>query len=68
MLEVRDKGRAPYPRCGKCENCKKLERVMRRVLACCNPPFTHADQGVVGLWNQELSRLPCGQENNEEER
>lgn len=46
-------------RCGKCDNCKKLERVKRRVLACCNPPFTHADQDVVDLWNKELARLPC---------
>lgn len=46
-------------RCGKCENCKKLERVKQRVLACCNPPFTHADQDTVDLWNKELARLPC---------
>lgn len=46
-------------RCGKCENCKKLERVKQRVLACCNPPFSHADQAVVDLWNRELKELPC---------
>lgn len=46
-------------RCGKCENCQKLERVRRRVLACCNPPFSHADQGVVDVWNDQLARLPC---------
>lgn len=49
-------------RCGKCENCKKLERVKARVLACANPPFSHADDDVVNLWNTELKRLPC-QEN-----
>lgn len=26
---------------------------------CVNPPFAHADDGVVGLWNRELERLPC---------
>ena len=30
-----------------------------RVLACCNPPFSHADDGVVTLWTRELARLPC---------
>lgn len=47
------------PRCGKCKNCLELERIRRRVLACCNPPFSHADDGVVNLWNTELARLPC---------
>jgi hypothetical protein len=46
-------------RCGECPNCKELERIKRRVLACCNPPVSHADDGVVRLWNQELARLPC---------
>lgn len=46
-------------RCGECENCKKLERVKRRVLACCNPPFSHADDDVTELWNRELASLPC---------
>jgi len=46
-------------RCGKCVNCVQLEKVRARVLACCCPPFTHADDGVVTLWNEELARLPC---------
>ena len=46
-------------RCGKCQNCRDLARVRSRVLACCNPPFSHADDGVVNLWNTELARLPC---------
>lgn len=46
-------------RCGECENCKKLERVRQRVLACANPPFSHADDDVVELWNRELAELPC---------
>ena len=47
------------PRCGQCENCKKLSVVQKRVLACANPPFSHADDDVVRVWNQELARLPC---------
>lgn len=60
-------------RCGKCQNCVDLERVRRRVLACVNPPFSHAmrvgsrgdDYGVVNLWNTELARLPCTGESAE---
>ncbi len=54
------------PRCGKCKNCVDLERIKRRVLACCNPPFSHADDGVVNLWNTELARLPCLEATNKE--
>lgn len=46
-------------RCGECENCKRLEQVKQRVLACIDPPFSHADDGVVAVWNDELIRLPC---------
>lgn len=60
-------------RCGECQNCLDLERVRKRVLACCNPPFSHAadslsigcdrpdkpQTGVVLVWNTELERLPC---------
>jgi len=46
-------------RCGKCTNCQELERVSRRVLAACNPPFSHATDDVIDLWNTELARLPC---------
>jgi hypothetical protein len=46
-------------RCGACQNCLDLARVRSRVLACCNPPFSHADDGVVSLWNTELARLSC---------
>ena len=46
-------------RCGKCENCVELEGIRRRVLACANPPFSHADQGVVDLWNAEVEKLQC---------
>ena len=46
-------------RCGACPNCLELAKVQKRVLACCNPPFSHADDGVVDLWNTELERLVC---------
>ena len=57
----------PDDRCGKCKNCLDLDRVRSRVLACCNPPFSHVtrvgsrgdDYGTVNLWNTELARLPC---------
>jgi hypothetical protein len=49
-------------RCGSCENCKKLERVKKSVLAACNPPFSHADDGVVQVWNDMLEELPCLEE------
>lgn len=49
----------PTSRCGRCLNCLELERVKKRVLACANPPFSHADDGVIELWNKELGRLPC---------
>ena len=46
-------------RCGECSNCKKLEKVKHSVMACCNPPFSHADQDAVDVCNTELERLPC---------
>lgn len=46
-------------RCNECDNCKKLEKVKSRVLACVNPPFTHASQDVIDVWNDMLASLPC---------
>lgn len=46
-------------RCDKCDNCRKLRRVQQRVLACCNPPLSHADDGVIQVWNDMLAQLPC---------
>jgi hypothetical protein len=53
-------------RCGQCKNCRDLERVKSRVLACCAPvkngvypSQSHADDDVVKVWNDELKRLPC---------
>ena len=46
-------------RCNRCSNCKQLERIRRRALAVANPPFSHADQDVITVWNTELARLNC---------
>jgi len=51
-------GKAVKGKC-KCANCHKLQRVRERVLACCNPPFSHADQGVVDVWNDAVRDYPC---------
>lgn len=51
--------RSTKPRCGQCNNCKELQQVKERVLACANPPFSHADDDVVTVWNNELARLQC---------
>lgn len=61
-------------RCNECPNCRELEKIKRRVLACVNPPFSHAtrvgsrgdDYGLVNLWNTELQRLPCTGRKNED--
>jgi len=49
----------PQHHCGRCTNCRDLNRVRIRVLACCNPPFSHADDNVISVWNTEVARLPC---------
>ena len=46
-------------RCGKCENCIKIEKLRKSVLANCNPPFAHADDDVVQIWNDALLDWPC---------
>jgi len=46
-------------RCGTCKNCIELDKVRRSVLSVANPPFSHADQGTVDLWNREVKSLPC---------
>jgi hypothetical protein len=46
-------------RCGTCKNCEELAKVQRSVLRAVNPPFSHANDDVVNLWNTELERLPC---------
>ena len=52
-------------RCGKCNNCLKLEKAKKSVLACCGTPcrngnsFNHADDGVVAVWNDAVKDYPC---------
>jgi hypothetical protein len=46
-------------RCGDCANCRDVAKMQASVLRTVNPPFSHADGGVVDLWNAELERLPC---------
>jgi len=46
-------------RCGKCKNCLNVKKLQESVLRTVNPPFSHADGGVIDLWNEELKRLPC---------
>ena len=46
-------------RCGQCINCQKIEKVKISVLRCCNPPFSHADNDVIEVWNDSLKRYPC---------
>ena len=46
-------------RCGDCENCRDVAKLQASVLRTVNPPFSHADGGVLDLWNAELERLPC---------
>ena len=53
-------------RCGECKNCRDLEKIKSRVLACCNTirgrnqvSVPRDMDGVIQLWNTELHRLPC---------
>lgn len=46
-------------RCNTCDNCKKLERARNSVLRAANPPFSHADDGVVDVWNTMVKTYPC---------
>jgi len=46
-------------RCGKCDNCLKIDKIKVSILRCCNPPFTHADQDIIDVWNDQLKEFPC---------
>ena len=46
-------------RCNNCRNCHNLTRVQQRVLATCNPPFSHGNNDTITLWNRELADHPC---------
>jgi hypothetical protein len=49
-------------RCGECNNCKKLDKVKGSILRRVNPPFSHANQDVVDLWNDMVESYPCENE------
>lgn len=49
-------GMAPH-RCGECYNCKHVAIMAKGCMA--NPPFTHADQATVDMWNKTLLANPC---------
>jgi hypothetical protein len=46
-------------RCGKCKACQNVERAKHLALKVANPPFSHADDSTVMLWNDALKMNPC---------
>jgi len=46
-------------RCGKCENCLKVEKVKQHVLAIASHPTQHVDDDIVKIWNDSLKDWPC---------
>ncbi len=51
-------------RCNNCRNCRIVNGKKHLFLACCGMPnkagvITHADDGVVMVWNDLLKRYPC---------
>jgi hypothetical protein len=50
-----------FKRCGTCTACKHIERVKPTILRCANPPFSHATDDTVKVWNQTLFDNPCEQ-------
>lgn len=44
-------------RCGNCHNCQYVNHEKHRYIP--NPPFTHATDDLVMLWNQFLADHPC---------
>jgi hypothetical protein len=47
-------------RCGRCEACKRIKLAKQ----CCapNPPFNHASQSTIDVWNRTLEENPCQSE------
>lgn len=45
--------------CGVCSNCKKLETLKHLILRATNPPFSHADDDVVAVWNDGVQYYRC---------
>ena len=46
-------------RCGKCPACLRVETAKSACLKVANPPFSHADDSTVMLWNDTLDNNPC---------
>lgn len=47
-----------YPqRCGRCQACQELDRL--KPAATPNPPFTHASDGLVQVWNTNCLTHMC---------
>lgn len=44
-------------RCGECHPCKVVQH--QAYLAMPNPPFSHASEHTVQLWNDVLRNYPC---------
>jgi len=46
-------------RCGECKNCLIAEKARIACLKTANPPFSHADDDTVMIWNDTLKNYPC---------
>jgi hypothetical protein len=44
-------------RCGVCSNCLLIEQTKHLLMP--NPPFSHANQQTVDVWNHMLETHPC---------
>lgn len=49
--------RLPDSCCGKCDNCLQVRKAQQRLMP--NPPFRHADDHTVYVWNETLKTFPC---------
>ena len=49
----------PDDRCGLCSACLHVQATQKLVLAAANPPFSHATQRDVDMWNSTLADNPC---------
>ena len=55
-------------RCGICPACRRVEAARRSALRAANPPFSHADDHIVMVWNDMLKENPCERERRTEDR
>jgi hypothetical protein len=54
--------------CGICKNCLIIEKAKISCLRTANPPFSHADDNTVMIWNSMLQDYPCLDTKEEAER